>query len=160
MRGCTPWVIPWMGMVTICMTLWMMVRVPTYRSPPYRCRPEFSTTVTRLSVDCMMKGATPRPAIRETTARRRRMYCGRMRRPERRLHRNSTTQAALTAWDRMVARAAPRTPMSKTKMNTGSSTMFRIAPMSTEHIAVMARPWALMKVFRPRASWTKTVPSR
>ena len=50
--------------------------------------------------------------------------------------------------------------MSKTKMNTGSSTMFRIAPMSTEHMAVMALPWALMKVFSPRASWTKTVPSR
>ena len=56
--------------------------------------------------------------------------------------------------------AAPCTPMSNTKMNTGSSTIFITAPMTTEHMATMARPWALMKVFRPRASWTNTVPSR
>ena len=82
--GWTPWVIPWMGMTTICMTLWMTVRVPTYRSPPYRWSPELRTTVTRLSVDCMMNGATPSPAIRPITRRRGRRFRGRMRKPERR----------------------------------------------------------------------------
>ena len=74
--------------------------------------------------------------------------------------RKASTQQALTAWDRMVARAAPLTPHWKTKIKMGSSTIFSTAPMSTLSMAVIAFPWVLMKVFRPRASWTKTVPSR
>ena len=60
----------------------------------------------------------------------------------------------------MVARAAPRTPKPSTKMNTGSSTMLVTAPISTLSMAVVAKPWALMKVFRPSASCTKMVPIR
>jgi hypothetical protein len=42
----------------------------------------------------------------------------------------------------------------------GSSTMFSIAPISTLSIATSAFPWALMKLFSPRASWTNIVPNR
>ena len=42
----------------------------------------------------------------------------------------------------------------------GSSMMFSTAPISTLSMATSAFPWALMKLFSPRASWTKTVPSR
>ena len=81
-------------------------------------------------------------------------------RPDRSEHKKPTTHTALTAWDKMVARAAPFTPMRNTKMNSGSSRIFSTAPMSTEHMAGMAFPWALIKVFRPRESCTKIVPSR
>ena len=32
------------------------------------------------------------------------------------------------------------------------------APMVTVSIPVLAKPWALMKALRPRASWTNRVP--
>ena len=78
-------------------------------------------------------------------------------RPDRR---NASTHAALTVWLSTVAMAAPCTPMSNTKMSSGSSTMFSTAPMATLLMAVPLRPWALMKVLRPSASCTLTVPHR
>ena len=54
--------------------------------------------------------------------------------------------------------AAPRTPMSSAKMNTGSSTMFITAPSSTENIALRAKPCAVTKEFMPVASRANTVP--
>ena len=38
--------------------------------------------------------------------------------------------------------------------------MFSTAPMATLSMAVPLRPWALMKVLRPSASCTLTVPHR
>ena len=48
-----------------------------------------------------------------------------------RLRRNQITKKQLTAWEITVAKAAPRTPNLSRKMNTGSSSTFRIAPMIT-----------------------------
>lgn len=62
------------------------------------------------------------------------------------------THAADTACERMVASAAPRTPIWNTKINSGSSTMLSTAPIKTESIAVFALPCALIKVFNPNAS--------
>ena len=73
--------------------------------------------------------------------------------------RNSSTQAQDRAWEMMVARAAPWTPMSKPKIRIGSRTMLVTAPMSTESIPVFAKPWAVIKAFMPRVSWTKMVPT-
>ena len=100
--------------------------------------------MTRLSVDCMMKGAMPRAAILLTTPQRRGILRSRMRRPDRLEHKKPTTQQALTPWERIVAMAAPRTPRPRPKMNTGSKRMFSTAPMSTEHMETSARPWAVM----------------
>ena len=137
-----------------------MVMLPTYRSPPKLCRPVFRVMFTRLSVLCMMKGATPSEAMRPTMRPQGFMLARRMRMTLRLEHRKLKTHSALTAWDRMVARAAPRTPIPSTKMKMGSSTMFSTAPMSTLSMAVVALPWALMKAFSPSASCTNTVPSR
>ena len=52
--------------------------------------------------------------------------------------RNRRTHTAEQAWARMVARAAPSTPMSKIK--TGSRTMFTMAPRPTVSIPVLAKP--------------------
>ena len=103
-----------------------------------------STTVTRLSVDCIIKGATPRAAMLPTTAPSRRILRGRMRSPDRLEHRKPTTQQALTPWEMTVAVAAPRTPIPKPKINSGSKAMFSTAPISTEHMATRACPWAVI----------------
>ena len=42
------------------------------------------------------------------------------------------------------ARAAPRTPMPKAKMKMGSSTVLRIAPISTVFMPTTVKPWAVM----------------
>ena len=44
-----------------------------------------------------------------------------------------------------------RQPKPSTKMNTGSSTMLVTAPISTLSMAVVAKPWALMKALSPSA---------
>ena len=75
-------------------------------------------------------------------------------------NKNATTHTALTVWLMMVATAAPLTPMPNTKMNSGSSKRFSTAPMATLSMAVVLRPWALIKVFSPSASCTLTVPHR
>ena len=74
--------------------------------------------------------------------------------------RKRSTHAALTAWLKMVARAAPFTPSPSPKMRRGSSTRFSTAPMSTLSMATVDCPWAEMKVFRPSANCTNTVPHR
>ena len=59
-----------------------------------------------------------------------------------------------------MARAAPRTPISRAKMKMGSSTMFTAAPRATVIIPMRLKPWALIKGFMPRPIITKRVPSR
>ena len=49
--------------------------------------------------------------------------------------------------------------MSMANMKMGSRMMLHTAPISTESMPVRAKPWAVMKAFRPSVSWTKTVPS-
>ena len=70
-----------------------------------------------------------------------------------------TTHAQLTAWLSTVARAAPRTPIEKPKMKMGSSTMLHTAPINTDSIPVLEKPWAMIKEFMPSVSCTNTVPS-
>ena len=58
----------------------------------------------------------------------------------------------------MVARAAPFTPILRAKMNTGSKVILQIAPISTETMETFVKPWAVIKAFMPRVSWTNRVP--
>ena len=126
------------------MMLESTVIAPTAMSPPYFSSEELKHTVMRLSVDCMMKGEAPRARAGSTT-----LAWGR-RCSRRRCHlvllpvRNFSTHTAETAWDRMVARAAPRTPMPKAKMKMGSSTVLRIAPISTVFMPTTVKPWAVI----------------
>ena len=92
----------------------------------------------------MIKGATPRAAIFWITGQFSPIFFRRIFRPDWLEQRNPTTQQALTPWEMTVAAAAPCTPMRKPKMNSGSRMMFSTAPMSTEHIAARACPWAVI----------------
>ena len=149
---------PCRGSMANCMTLERMVMAPTARSPPYFSREALKHTEMTLSLACMMKVAVPR-------ATQGRISRGRMGRdafssrsrvcfPRRKV----TTHTQDTAWDSTVARAAPRTPMSRAKMNRGSSRMLHTAPMRTVFMPTWAKPWAVMKAFRPRVSSTNRVP--
>ena len=142
-----------------CMTLARMVIAPTARSPPYWRRLVLKQTLRMLSVNCMIKGDTPRARQgrrifrRSRSVRRCKRRVVRFPRRKHRIHRQEAP------WDSTVARAAPCTPMSRAKMKMGSSTMLHPAPRATVSIPVRAKPWALMKALSPRASWTKRVPT-
>ena len=75
-------------------------------------------------------------------------------------NKKATTKAALAAWEITVAMAAPRTPMSKTKMNSGSRAMFSAAPNITDAIPILANPWQMTNWFKPLAARAKNVPQR
>ena len=87
-----------------------MVMAPTAISPPYRSRDELKQTVTILSLDCMIKAASP-SAIQGRTTFASRWRCIF---PEVKLcllpQRNKTTQSVEIACEITVASAAPRTP--------------------------------------------------
>ena len=105
-----------------------------------------------LSVSCMMQGETPSArqgsriwgSSRRLFRRRRNPLLGEVR--------NRTTQTLETAWERMVAQAAPATPRWKPKMRMGSRTILHTAPMRTVSMLVVAYPWAVMKALSPRES--------
>ena len=74
--------------------------------------------------------------------------------------RKRSTHTHESPCDRIVASAAPRTPIPSAKMNTGSSAMFSAAPSTTSRIACAAKPCAMIIWFSPAASSAKTVPVR
>ena len=111
-----------------------------------------------LSLACMMKAERPR-------ATQGRMSLGWRRRVSRFKRsrvfspvRKCRTQAQESPWERTVARVAPRTPIPRAKMKRGSKRMLATAPMSTVRMPIWAKPWAVMKLLRPRVIWTKMVP--
>ena len=68
-------------------------------------------------------------------------------------------QSMDTAWEMMVARAAPCTPMFSPKIKMGSRMMFSTAPISTVAMLTPEKPCALIKAFRPRVNCTNRVPA-
>ena len=127
-----------------CIMLVSTVMAPTATFPPYFSREELKHTAIRLSVDCMIKGDRPRArqgrntlgSGRRQALRRRHFVLGPVRK--------RSTHAADTAWESMVARAAPRTPRPSPKMNTGSSSVFSPAPMRTVFMLTVVKPWAVI----------------
>ena len=92
----------------------------------------------------MMKGDRPRARQgRKTLGSGRRSFL-------RRRHfvlgpvRKRRTHAADTAWERIVARAAPRTPSPRPKMKMGSSSVFSPAPIRTVFMLTVVKPWAVI----------------
>ncbi len=61
--------------------------------------------------------------------------------------------------DSTVASAAPSTPICSVKMKIGSRMMFSTAPISTDSMLTVVKPWAEINAFIPREIWTNTVPS-
>ena len=149
---------PCMGSMANCITLVRMVMAPTATSPPYFKSEELKQTAITLSVDCMIKVAAPNATQGRMIPGFRFRFFRRSRRivvlPIRKL--STHTQEA--AWDRMVASAAPRTPILRAKMKMGSRMILHTAPISTLNIPCLAKPWAVIKAFMPSVSWTKMVP--
>lgn len=140
------------------MTELQIVAAPTAASPPNSFRLAFSVICTRLSVDCMIKGAKPSASTLPITPQLGRICCRRMRRVLLSLNRKRTTQQADRHWERMVASAAPCTCILKTKIKIGSRIMLQAAPISTVSMPILANPCALIKAFMPSVSCTKSVP--
>ena len=158
MIGWAPCPSPWSGSIANCITLVRIVIAPTAISPPYFWRELLKHTEITLSLACMINVATPR-------ARQGRMIFGVSPRffflifrnvlfP----HRKLTTQIQESAWEMIVASAAPFTSISRPKIKIGSRMIFATAPISTESIPVFANPWAVINAFIPRVISTKIVP--
>ena len=108
----------------------------------------------------MMKGESPSASTGPATLGLTRKLRARKRRLERLEEMNRSTHTAETVWERMVASAAPRTPISSAKMKMGSRTMLSAAPMQTVSMAVLAKPCAETNWFIPSAICTLIVPIR
>ena len=140
------------------MTLVRMVIAPTAMSPPYLRREVLKQTEMTLSLACMIKDAAPSATQGRKYCARRRIFSFLSRSSVFFPRRNVQTQTHDTPCERMVAKAAPLTPMWNTKMNSGSRTMLHTAPIRTVSMPVFAKPCAIMKAFMPSVSWTKIVP--
>ena len=140
------------------MTLVRIVIAPTAISPPYLRSDVLKQTEMTLSLACMIKDAAPSAMHGRKNFGRRRIFSFLSRSSVFFPRRNAHTQTHDTPCERMVAKAAPRTPMWNTKMNSGSSTMLQTAPISTVSMPVFAKPCAVMNAFIPSVSWTKIVP--
>ena len=138
----------------------MTVMIPTYRSPPNFWSMTLYMICTELLVMDMVKPDMPSPTMRRMRAPSSFMADGRSRRIVLFPVRNAMIHAADRNCDRMVARAAPLTPMWNTKINMGSSMMLLTAPSSTVIMPTVPNPWELMKLFMPRPVITKILPIR
>ena len=70
-----------------------------------------------------------------------------------------STKAQEAAWESTVATAAPATPMSSAKINTGSRAILSPAPSTTVAIPIPEKPWQMRKLFMPAAISAKKVPA-
>ena len=142
-----------------CITLVRMVIAPTAISPPYFKREELKQMEIMLSLDCIIKLDSPRARLGRMIFFSRRIYFLLILRWVFFPIRKASTHMQDRAWERTVARAAPRTPIPNVKIKIGSRIILVTAPISTESIPVLAKPWAVIKEFIPRVIWTKIVPS-
>jgi len=62
-------------------------------------------------------------------------------------------------WAITVAQAAPATPILNPKIKTVSRIIFVIAPMITVNIPIVAKPWQVIKKFKPIAIIAKKLPN-
>ena len=135
-----------------------MVIAPTARSPPYLSSEELKHMFSRLSVDCIMNGASPSARQGPIILMSRRRHSRLMRSVVRLPVRKRSIHIVDTHCEMTVASAAPRTPMFSPNMNTGSSIMFMTAPITTVSMLSREKPCAVMKAFSPRVNCTNSVP--
>ena len=137
----------------------MTVMTATNRSPPCCESIALHATCTALDVKPMIKPEMPSEVILPMS-----FACGRMRFNSKRNSvrlpsRKRTTHTAETSCESTVASAAPCTPMSNTKISSGSSAMFTTAPITTVSMPRFAKPCALMNPFMPSETIMNTLPS-
>lgn len=127
------------GMVTTSIKLCAMVAVVIRRSPsvpPKCCSTAFIAMTMTLSSAMIRNGVSPMTIT---------LPIVRSRQPPKdsrtgtyRPSRNRSTNAQLAACERTDANAAPRTPISSPKINSGSSRMLATAPSITESMPILA----------------------
>ena len=140
-------------------TLVKIVIAPTATSPPYFNREELKHTEMILSLACIINPDNPRVRLGTRMEAFGIRWHLRIRRLVFFPKRKQRTQIQDRAWERIVASAAPFTPIWKPKIRIGSRTILVTAPINTDSIPVFANPWAVINAFMPRVSWTKMVPS-
>ena len=64
------------------------------------------------------------------------------------------------SWDRIVANAAPRTPICSAKIKIGSRIILAAAPRNTVIMPIRPKPWELINEFIPSPTITNTLPRR
>ena len=109
---------------------------------PYRPALELSTAVAMLASPCRQKEGKPVVRMFWYTSKWREVLRGRSESVLRFARKQLSSMQKLMNWLRMVAMAAPAMPMSKVKMNSGSSTMFRMPPAEMPTMASVAFPSA------------------
>ena len=128
-------------------------------SPPYLRSEALKHTEMTLSLACITNVASPSEMHGRRSLAGMKKFSRRRRRSVLFPVRKRSTHTHESPCDRIVASAAPRTPIPSAKMNTGSSTMFAAAPMSTVVMPTFAKPCAVINAFMPSVSWTKSVPT-
>ena len=93
-----------------------------------------------LSVLAMINGEIPNASMLARMRLSGFMYAASSRREAREDVRKEMIQMALHAWEMIVAKAAPFTPMLKVKIKRGSSRILSMAPIMTDHMAMDGRP--------------------
>ena len=94
-----------------CMTLVRMVMAPTAMSPPYLSKEELKQMEMTLSLACIMKVDRPSARLGRIIFASSRRFFNRIFSKVFLPNRKDSTQMQDIAWQRMVASAAPRTPM-------------------------------------------------
>ena len=156
--GCAPCPSPCRGSIANCMTLVRMVIAPTAISPPYCSSDELKQTEITLSLACITKVEHPSARLGKTIFACNPKFSFLIFRCVLLPNRKAKTHMHDIACERIVARAAPLTPIPNPKMKMGSRMILATAPIKTESIPVLANPCAVMNAFIPRVSWTKIVP--
>ena len=133
--GWAPLVTPITGMVIISRTELITVITPTYRSPPKFCSVALQMICTDPLVTDITKPDIPSPVIFFNNSAFNRIPSRFSFRIAFGPRRNLSTQTADSIWEIKVAAAAPCTPIRKTKINSGSSTI----SVSYTHLDVYKR---------------------
>ena len=132
---------------------------PTAISPPYFNRFELKQTAITASVNCIINGERPSAIHGSIIFGLNLTFSFLIRSTDFSDVKNRITQIQETAWDKIVASAAPLTPILNPKIRIGSKIMLIMAPIATVYILVLAKPCVEIKAFIPSVICTNMVPS-
>lgn len=122
-----------------CMTDESIVIAPTAILPPYFNRDELKHTMITLSLACITNGDIPSATHGSSILPFNLIFLRRIFNCVFFPSKKDSTHIVDNACETTVASAAPRTPIPNPYINTGSSTIFVNAPISTESIPVYLR---------------------
>ena len=136
------------------------VIIPTNKSPPNNCKVVLQATCTKKLVPCIIKFAVPNFIIDFVISHLILICCKCRRRLACLENKNFNTQQQEKNCEIIVAKAAPATPISITKIKIGSKIIFVIAPIIIDNIPILGKPCALIYPFIPEVIIEKIVPNK